>query len=98
MLLAQRSESLLLRHGVDVCTNNEGDDVEEGNPGGLRQELLRKCKADGRGDPGDLHDLPEPDPHGGANLVIGPGAGNEGHGRKVDRVLHRRNLWRAIIN
>lgn len=92
MLLAQRSETLLLGDRVDVRANDEGDNIEKGNPGSLRQELLGKSKAEGRSDPGDLHDLPEANAHGGPNLVVGSGTGDQRHGRQIDGVLHGGNL------
>lgn len=87
MLLAQRGEALLLGDGVDVGADDERDQVEEGHPRGLGQELLRKGEADGTDDPADAHDLPEADADGGADLVEGAGAGDEGHGDEVDAVL-----------
>ena len=89
VLLAQGSEPLLLGHGVDVRADDEGDDVEEGDPRGLGQELLGEGEAQGRGDPGDLHDLHEADADCGADLMVGASARNEGHGHQVDGVLDR---------
>jgi hypothetical protein len=91
VLLAQSSKSLLLGHCVDVCANDECHDVEEGHPGLLGKELLSKGKADGRSDPGNLHDLHETDTDSSADLVICAGSSDEGHGDKVDRVLNGRN-------
>lgn len=87
MLLAERCQTLLLGDGVDVRPDDERDQVEEGDPSRLGQELLRKGQADGRGNPADAHDLPEPDAHGGADLVEGAGACDERHGGQVDAVL-----------
>ena len=56
------------------------------------EELLSKGQADGRGDPANLHDLPEPDTDGGLDLVEGLGTGDKGHGDEVDAVLDRCNL------
>lgn len=92
VLLAQGGETLLLGEGVDVSANDKGDQVEEGNPELVREELLGKGQADGRGEPRDAHDSPEADLDGGANLVERTSAGNESHGDQVDAVLDRRNL------
>jgi hypothetical protein len=40
VLLAQGCETLLLGEGVDVGANDEGDQVEEGDPELVREELL----------------------------------------------------------
>lgn len=92
VLLAQSCETLLLGEGVDVGTNDKGDQVEEGDPELVREELLGKGQADGRGEPGDAHDSPEADLDGGANLVECASAGNESHGDQVDAVLDGCNL------
>lgn len=92
VLLAQGGETLLLGEGVDVSANDKGDQVEEGNPELVREELLGKGQADGGGKPRDAHDSPEADLDGGANLVECTSAGNESHGDQVDAVLDRRNL------
>lgn len=92
VLLAESCEALLLGDGVDVGTDDEGDEVEEGNPELVGEELLGKGQADGGGDPGDAHHLPEADLDGSANLVVSAGAGDEGHGDEVDAVLDGGNL------
>lgn len=92
VLLAQGCETLLLGEGVDVGTNDEGHQVEEGDPELVREELLGESQADGGGEPGDAHDSPEADLDGGANLVECSSAGNESHGDQVDAVLDRCNL------
>lgn len=92
VLLAEGRETLLLGGGVDVSADNEADDVEEGHPEVFGQELLGKCQRKGRDDPGHLHDLPEADLDGGANLVESTGASDKGHGDKVDAVLDGSNL------
>ena len=92
VLLAQGGEALLLGDGVDVSADDEGHNVEEGHPELVGQELLGKGQADGRGDPGDAHHLPEADLDGGAHLVVCAGAGDEGHGHEVDAVLDRGDL------
>lgn len=92
VLLAQGGETLLLGEGVDVGTNDEGDQVEEGDPELVREELLSKGQADGGSEPGDTHDSPETDLDGGANLVECSSAGNESHGDQVDAVLDGCNL------
>lgn len=92
VLLAQGGETLLLGEGVDVGTNDERDQVEEGDPELVREELLSKGQADGGSEPGDTHDSPEADLDGGANLVECSSAGNESHGDQVDAVLDGCNL------
>lgn len=47
VLLAEGGEPLLLRDHIDVCTNTEGNKVEERHPGELGQELLSKGEAKG---------------------------------------------------
>jgi hypothetical protein len=56
VLLSQGSQTLLLGVGIDVCTNDKGNDVEEGYPGLLREELLGKGESQRRGAPADFHD------------------------------------------
>jgi len=77
--LAQSFEALLLGVSVDIGSNEETDDVEEGNPGVLGQELLGKGQSQWRGDPADLHDGHETRANGGANLVECARTGNDGH-------------------
>lgn len=101
VLLAESCEALLLGDGVDVGTDDEGDEVEEGNPELVGEELLGKGQADGRGDPGNAHHLPEADLDGSANLVVSAGAGDEGHGDEVDAVLDGGNLrdrWLVVCS
>lgn len=98
VLLAQSCETLLLGEGVDVGTNDEGDQVEERNPELVREELLSKGQADGGSEPGDAHDSPEADLDGGANLVECSSAGNESHGDQVDAVLDRCNLMALLAS
>ena len=92
--LSQSFETLLLGVGVDIGADDEADDVEEGHPGVLGKELLRKGKGQRRGDPADLHDGHEPSTHGSANLVDSARPGNNAHGGEVDGVLDRGNLPR----
>ena len=47
VLPAQSGEALLLGNVVDIGTDEEGHEVEEGHPGGLGQELLGKGQAEG---------------------------------------------------
>jgi len=77
---------------VDVCADDETDNVEEGHPGGLRQELLSECQRDGRDDPADLHDRPETSLDRRLDLVEGTSACDEGHGDEVHTVLDGRDL------
>ena len=53
----------------------------------MGQESLRESEGQGRCDPGDFHDGHEACAHGGADLVEGAGAGDDGHGGQVDDVL-----------
>lgn len=96
VLLAQSCKTSLLGDGVDVGANDEGHQVEEGHPSVFGQELLGKGQADGAGDPGHTHDLPEADTDGGADLVVCAGTGNQGHGRQVDGVLDGGDLYKCI--
>lgn len=77
---------------VDVGSDDKGNHVEEWYPGLLRKELLRKGKRDRRGDPADSHHRPKAGADGGAHLVPGAGARDEGHAREVDGVLNWRDL------
>jgi hypothetical protein len=87
VLSPESREPLLLSVRVDVCADDEADDVEEGDPGGFWEKLLGEGERDGRHDPADFHDGPEAGFNGGAHLVEGAGAGDEGHGDEVDAVL-----------
>ena len=91
-LLPQSGQPLLLGVGIDIGPDNEGNHVEERHPSLLRQELLRERQRDGRHDPADAHDGQEARAHGGAHLVEGARAGDDGHGREIDRVLDGRHL------
>lgn len=93
VLLSESRKPLLLGDSVDVGADNECDEVEEGNPEVVGEELLRESKADGRGNPANLHDLPESHTNSGLDLVKGLRASNQGHGNEVNAVLDRRNLW-----
>lgn len=79
MLLPERCKSLLLLRAVNVCADEEADDVEERNPGVFGQELLRKGEGERRGEPRDFHDGHEAGADGGADLVEGAGTGDDGH-------------------
>ena len=92
VLLAQSCEALLLRDCVDICADNETDNIEERNPELVGEELLGKGQADGRRDPRNLHDLPEADLDGGPDLVEGTGSSNQRHSNEVNAVLDRSNL------
>jgi hypothetical protein len=98
VLSPQRREPLLLGVRIDVCSNDECDNVEEWNPGLLWEELLGKREADGRGDPADLHDGPEAGLDGRSNLVEGARTGDDGHSNEVNAVLDRRNLSLELVN
>lgn len=64
---------------VDVGSDNETDNVEEGDPGVFWEELLGKGQGERRDDPADLHDGHEAGLDGGADLMEGSGACNDGH-------------------
>jgi hypothetical protein len=97
VLSSQSSEPLLLGVCVDVCADNEADNVEEWDPGDLWEELLGKRQRDGGNDPADLHDGPETSLDSSADLVEGTGACNERHGDEVDAVLDGGDLyWLAL--
>jgi hypothetical protein len=87
MLAPQSGKTLLLSVCVDVGPNDEADDVEEGHPCVLGQELLGKGERDGRHDPADLHDRPESSLDRGTHLVEGASTRDDGHGDQVDGVL-----------
>jgi len=92
VLLAKGREAPLLGDGIDVGADDKRHEVEEGQPGVLGEELLRKGKAERRRDPADAHHLPEADADRGAHLVERPGAGDDGHGDEVHRILDGRDL------
>lgn len=46
VLLPQSRKPLLLGVGVDICANNEGNNIEEWHPSLLRQEFLGKGQRD----------------------------------------------------
>jgi hypothetical protein len=98
VLSPQGCKPLLLGVRVDVCTDDERDNVEERYPRLLREELLRKREADGGRDPADLHDRPEAGLDRCSNLVEGARAGDDGHSNEVNAVLDRRDLSRGSVN
>jgi hypothetical protein len=87
VLSPQSSEPLLLGVCVDVGTDDETDDVEEGHPSALWEELLGKGQRDGRDDPADLHDRPEASLDSRADLVECTGTRDERHRNEVYAVL-----------
>lgn len=80
VLLSQSSQTLLLGVCIDVCTDDKGNDVEEGHPSLLGQELLSKGESQRGGAPADLHDGKQTGTNGSADLVESAGAGDDGHG------------------
>ena len=96
--LAEGLKALLLGVRVDVGSDNEPDNVEEGHPGVLGKELLGKGQRDGRGDPADLHDGHETGPHGCADLVEGARARDHRHTAQVHGILNGRDLRRVSIS
>lgn len=97
VLPAEGREPLLLGDGVDVSADDEGDEVEEGDPEVVGEELLRKGKADGRRDPADLHDPPESNPDRGLHLVECLRTSDQGHGNQIHAVLDRRELRHWLV-
>lgn len=77
---------------IDIRADDKSDDVEKRHPGVLGQELLREREGEWGGDPADFHDGHEAGTDGGADLVEGTGAGDEGHGDEVDCILDGRDL------
>lgn len=92
VLLSQSSEALLLGNRVDICSDEEGDDVEEWDPGVLGKELLCECKSKWGCDPADFHDRPESSLPGCMNLMDGLRTGNDSHRDQINTVLDRGNL------
>jgi hypothetical protein len=92
MLSAESCKTLLLGGRVDIGTNHKSNDVEEGDPGLLREELLSKCKRNWRGDPADLHDWHEASLPSCVDLVESTCTGNDGHRDQVHGVLDWCNL------
>lgn len=79
VLPPQRLQPLLLRMRIDVRPDHKPDEVEERHPRLVGQECLRKGEGEWGGDPGDLHDGHEACADGGADLMEGAGAGDDGH-------------------
>lgn len=94
--LAERGEALLLGDGVDICSNDESNHIEEGDPRMLWKELLGKGQGQWRRDPANLHDGHESSFPGRSNLVNIGGSGNECHGYEIYSVLDRCNLVTTI--
>ena len=91
-LALQSFKALLLRVRVDVCSDDEANDVEEGHPGVLGKELLRKGKRQRRHNPADLHNGKEASLDGRLDLVERTCASDNGHTGEVDGVLDGRDL------
>jgi hypothetical protein len=77
---------------IDICSNDESDNVEERHPDVLWEELLCEGQGDRGNDPADLHHRHETSLDGCAYLVESARAGNDGHGNEVDCVLDGRDL------
>ena len=97
VLPPQSSKALLLGVRVYICTDYEANDVKERHPGVLGQELLSEGQGNGRHDPADLHAWHEASLDGGAYLVEGAGACNDGHGHEIDGVLDGGDLQRSAM-
>ena len=78
-LSPQSGQPLLLSMRINVGTNYERDDIEEGDPSVLGQELLGKRQSQWRRNPADFHDRHEAGPDGSSDLVEGPRASNDSH-------------------
>ena len=74
--------------GVNICTNDKGNDVEKRHPSLFRQKLLRKGESKRRCNPADFHDRHETSSHGRTDLVPGSSTSNYGHRSKIDGVLN----------
>ena len=88
-LSPQSSQPLLLGVRIDICSDDERDDVEEWHPSVLRQELLRKRQSQRRCNPADLHDRHEACLDRSPDLMEGPRASNDSHRSEVHAVLDR---------
>ena len=88
----QGGEPLLFGLSIDICANDECDEVEERNPGVLRKELLREGQGQRRCDPADFHDRHEASSHGRPNLMPRTGSSDDSHASQIDGVLNGRNL------
>lgn len=97
MLSPECSKSLLLGVRVNVRADDESNNVEEWNPCLLWQEFLRKCKAEGRRDPANLHYWPEASLDSCSDLVEGASTGDDGHEDEINRVLDRCNLQARVM-
>src|ERR1700709_1240022 len=97
MLSPERSKSLLLGVRVDISTDDESNNVEEWNPSLLWQEFLRKCEADWRSDPADLHDWPEASFNSCSDLVESASTSDDSHEDQIDRVLDRCDLRARVM-
>ena len=92
VLLSQSGQALLLRVCVDVGTDNESDDVEEGHPGLLGKELLGESQGQRRSAPADFHDGEQTSTNGSADLVESASTCDDSHSGEVDSVLDGGNL------
>jgi len=72
---------------IDVRPNDKSDQIKKRHPNLMRQEGLRERQRNRRGHPRDFHDRHEARAHGGADLVEGARARDQGHGGEVDEVL-----------
>lgn len=77
--LSEGLEALLLCDRVDICANEECDNVEKWNPGVFGKEFLCKGQTQRGRDPADPHDRHESRFPRRMNLVDGLSAGNYGH-------------------
>lgn len=83
---------------IDVRPNHEPDEVEERDPQLVGQEGLREGERERRRDPADFHHGHEAGADGGADLVEGAGAGDDGHGGEVDDVLDGGDLGERLAS
>lgn len=96
--LAEGRETLLLCGCVDVCANEEADNIKEWHPGMLGKELLCEGQSQRRRDPADLHDRHEAGLPGGMDLMDALCTCDDGHRYQVYGILDRSNLRTVRID
>lgn len=94
--LAKCGKTLLLCDGIDIGTDEKGNDVEKGDPGVLGKELLCEGEREWGSDPADLHDGHETCLPGCMDLMDRLRAGDNGHRDQVHTVLDGGNLGSRV--
>ena len=79
-LSPKRSKSFLLSVSIDIRSNDECNDVEEWDPGFLRQKLLGEGQSNRRCNPADPHDRHKTGSDGSTNLMECACPGDDSHG------------------